>query len=418
MAVEADIKITKASEEPGATSLKVEVPVERVHAAETKAASQYAKRAKLPGFRAGKAPMSLVRKRYREAIRESVLRELIGESWQAAVDQERLHPIADPRVKDLKFEDGAPMTFELQVEVQPELELKRLGGFNLTRTVRPVTEEQVEGRLEDLRRDRAPWVPAEREKPQTGDLVSVSIATLEDGKAEEPRDYQLVVGQGQAIPELEDRILTLSRGETADATVRFPEDHSDETKRGEARSVRISLNEIKAQQLPDLNDDFAREVGDFDSVEALRRAVRSEIEADARHEADAELRRQVIDQIVDANDIQAPRPMVQRALSAFAQAYKVPDERLQEFAAEFGPIAERQVMRDLIVDYVRREQGLEATEGEIDNRIEEIATRRKVKPAEVYASLQKAGQIPELERNIIEEKVFSYLVAQSAVKDQ
>lgn len=418
MAVEAEIKITKASEEPGATSLKVEVPVERVHAAETKAASQYAKRAKLPGFRAGKAPMSLVRKRFREAIRESVLRELIGESWQTAVDQEGLRPIADPRVKDLKFEEGAPITFELMVEVQPELELKRLGGFKLTRKVRPVADEMVERRLEDLRRDRAPWIPTEREKPQMGDLVSVSIATLEDGQAEELRDYQLVVGQGQAIPDLENHILTLTRGKTGDTTVRFPDDYPDETKRGQARSVRISLNEIKAQQLPDLNDDFAREVGDFDSVEALRGALRSELEADARHETEAELRRQVIEEIVDANGIQAPRPMVQRALSAFAQAYKVPDERLQQFAAEFGPIAERQVMRDLIIDYVRREQGLEATEVEIDNRIEEIATRRKVKPAEVYASLQKAGQIPELERNIIEEKVFSYLVAQSAVKDQ
>jgi trigger factor len=418
MTVETDIKITKASEEPGATSLKVEVPVERVHAAETKAASQYAKRAKLPGFRAGKAPMALIRKRYREAIRESVLRDVIGASWQAAMDQEGLQPITDPRVKDLKFEDGAPITFELMVEVKPELKLERLGGFQLTRRVRRVTDEMVEGQIDELRRDRGPWVPADRERPEMGDLVSVSITPLEEGTAEESRDYQLVLGQGQAIPDLEERIMTLSRGETVDATVRFPDDYPDETKRTQARSVRVMLSEIKTQQLPDLTEDFARELGDFDSVEALRAAVRSDLEADGRREADAELRGQLVDQIVEANDIQAPRPMVQRALSAFAQAYEVPDDQLQQFATEFGPIAERQVKRDLIIDHVARAHDLKATEEEIDRRVEEIAKRRKAKPGEVYASLQKAGRLPELERNTTEEKVFSFLLEQSIVKDQ
>jgi trigger factor len=418
MTVETDIKITKASEEPGATSLKVEVPVERVHAAETKAASQYAKRAKLPGFRAGKAPLALVRRRYRDAIRESVLRELIGESWQAAVDREGLEPIADPRVKDLKFEDGSPVTFELMVEVKPELDLKRLGGFQVTRKGRPVTDEMVESQIDHLRRDRAPWTPTQRAQPSTGDLVSVSIATLDEGEAEEPRDYQLVLGQGQAIPEVEERILSLSRDETAEATVRFPDDYPDEAKRGQARTVRITVHEIKEQQLPGLDDAFARELGDFDSVAALRAAVRTDLETESRREADAELRRQLIDQIVAANDVQAPRPMTQRALSAFAQAYQVPDDRLQQFATEFGPVAERQVKRDLILDYVAEAHDLKASDEDVDRRIEEIASRRNAEPGEVYTSLQKAGRLQELERNITEERVFSYLLEQSTIKDE
>lgn len=418
MTGETNIKITKASEEPGATSLKVEVPVERVQAAETKAASRYAKRAKLPGFRAGKAPMALIRKRYRDAIRETVLREVIGASWQAAMEQEGLEPITDPRVKDLKFEDGTPITFELMVEVKPELELERLGGFQLTRKVRQITDEMVDSQIEELRRDRGPWVPTDRETPKVGDLVSVSITPLEEGNAGESRDYQLVLGKGQAIPDLEDRIMTLSRGGTVDAAVRFPDDYPDESKRAQARSVRIMLSEIKTQQLPEVNEDFARELGEFDSVDALRAAVRSDLEADARREADAEVRAQLMEQIVEANGIRAPRPMVQRALSAFAQAYEVPDDRLQQFATEFGPIAERQVGRDLVIDHVARAHDLKATDEEIDRRIEEIAKRRKAKPAEVYASLQKGGRLPELERNITEEKVFGFLLGQSTIKDR
>lgn len=417
MAVDTVIRITKASEEPGATSLKVEVPTERVKAAESKAASQYAKRAKLPGFRAGKAPLALVRKRYRDAIRESVLRELIGETWRAALDQERLEPIADPHVKDLRFEEGAPMTFELLVEVKPELDLTRLGGFRLTRKVEPITEEMVTAQLEQIRRDRAPWVPVERDHPVTGDLVSLSIATLEEGQSEEPRDYQLVLGRGQAIPDIEDRVQRLGVGETAEATVRFPEDYPDESRRGQARSVRITMHEIKEQRLPELNADFARELGDFDSFEALQAAIRKDLEAEATREADADLHRQLIDQIIAANDVHAPRPMVQRALSAFAKAYQVADERLQEFAAEFGPIAERQVKRDLILDHVAGQHNLRATEADVDARIKDLAARRNTEPAQMYASLQKAGRLPELERNLTEAKVFRYLLEQSTVND-
>ncbi len=418
MAVDTDIRITRASEEPGAKSLKVEVPVERVQAAETKAATQVAKRAKLPGFRAGKAPLALVRKRYRDAIRESVLRELIGESWQAAVDQEGLKPVADPRVKDLKFEDGTPVTFELVVEVKPELTLERVGGFRLTRTSRTITDEMVKEQLEELRRERAPWIPTERERPQDGDLVSVSIATLDGADAADAKEYQLVLGRGQAIPDIEHQIRELTRGGTADATVRFPDDHPEESKRGEPRSVRITLTEVKEQQLPPLDDAFARELGDFDSVDALRAAIREDLEAEARREADAELRRQVIDEIANANTVQAPRPMVQRALRAFAQAYQVPDERLEQFATEFGPIAERQVKRDLILDRVAELHGLKATDEDVDHRIEEIADRRKATPGEVYASLQKAGRLSELERNLTEEKVFGYLLEQSTIHDE
>lgn len=136
-----EIVITKSREEPGAASLRVEVPVERVRAAEDKATAYYAQRARLPGFRKGKAPTAVVRKRFHDAIREEVLRELIGESWKAAVEQERLKPIADPRVRDLKFEENTPVTFELFVEVKPDIKIGRLGGFKLARKVPKVIDE-------------------------------------------------------------------------------------------------------------------------------------------------------------------------------------------------------------------------------------------------------------------------------------
>ena len=410
-----DIQITPTADEPGTKTLKVEVPVERVKAAEQRAANEYAKRVKLRGFRKGKAPLAVVRKQYREAIREQVLRDLISESWKAAVEQESLKPIADPGVRELKYEDDAPISFDLLVDVMPELTLDRVGNFKLTRTETPVTDEAVEQQIEEVRLQRASWVPVEGTQPADGHLVSFTMATLEEGEDEEEKQYQLLLGSGQAIPDLEQLITTLQPGESTESSVRYPDDFPDEAKRGQPRQVRVTLTDVKQRDLPELNDDLARELGDFDSVEALRRAVHEDLEANAKREADADVRRQLIEQIIEANDVQAPDSLVRRALSAYAQSYQVPDDQLERFTSEFRPIAERQVLRDLIIDHVAKDADLAATEADVDERIEELARRRDTEPAKLYASLQKSKQLPEIERGLTEERVFTHLIEQSEV---
>ena len=414
----ADIVITKSSEEPGVKHLKVEVPVEMVDAAEKKAATYYARRVKLPGFRKGKVPHSVIKKKFPEAIKENVVRELVEASWKAALDQEDMEPIAEPQVKDLKLESGSPLTFQLSVAVKPELELSRIGGFKLTRKIVPVTDAMVDMQLEAMQRQRAPWVPVEGEQPISGDLASFTITPIEDGEPLENNQYQVVLGEGQALPDIEDQIMRMVPEETGDAKVKFPDDFPDERKRGESRTIRVELHEVKRQQLPELTDEFAREVGDFDSVDALKSTVRSDLEAEARREGDAEVRRQVISEIEAANAVEAPRPMVQRVMSAFAQAYQVPDDQLEKFASEFAPVAERQVKRDLIVDHIAEQQGLKATEEDLDDRIAEIAKKQDSDPGKVYASLEKAKRLTELERSITDEKVFEYLEAQSTTTDE
>lgn len=411
------IQITRAKEAPGEATFKIEVSPERVERAEAKAAQDVAKRVRLPGFRKGKAPIAVVRRKYADAIREQVLREMVTESWKATLDQEQLEPIADPHVHDLKFVTGTPLTFELHVELKPTIALERTGGFALKRTVRPVTDEMVVEQIDEIRRQRGTWIPVTDERPKPGDLATVNLTTLSDGAAAEPKEYRVVLGQGQAIPDVEEQIMQRLPGESGEADVRFPDDFPDESKRGTTRRVRLTVNEVKRQQLPELDDAFAREVGDFDSLDALRQAVRQDLELDARREADADVRRQAMEQIVTANDVPAPRTLTERLISAYAKAYSVPDDKLEGFAAEFRTLAESQVRRDLVLDHVARAQDLRATEAEIDDRVAEIAKRRNAKPAEVYSQLQKAGQLRELEQRITEDKVWDHLLSQSTVTE-
>ncbi len=298
-----------------------------------------------------------------------------------ALDQEALQPVADPHVHNLKWEAGTAVTFEFHVEVRPTITLGRIGKFHLTRRVAKVSDEQVLAQLNELREQKAPWTPVVGEQPKPKDLVHVTITAREDGELKAPQPYELVLGEGRAIPEVEERIMGMRPGETLDATVRFPEDFPEEAKRGQPRDIRLTLHEVKRQQLPELDDAFAREVGDFDTLDALRQAVRRDLEQEAEREADAQVRADLLEQIVQANRVVAPRPLVERALWVYAQAYGIAEDRARQFTQEFRPVAEAQVRRDLVLDWVADHHQLRATEAELDQRVRELAERRGIPAA-------------------------------------
>jgi trigger factor len=413
----AEIVVEKTAEDVASKSLRVTVPVERVRQAEDRALQYFSRRARLPGFRPGKAPAGVVRKRFGDQIRQTVLEEVIRESWETARSSESLKPIADPSIRNLKFEDGSAIEFELLVEVRPDIALERVGGFRVSRTLAPVTDAMVDEQLQRLREQKAAWLPVEGERPSPGQMVRVEVAPIENGTVQPAQPYSLVLGEQQAVPELEERIMTLLPGETLDAEIRLPDDHPDESRRGQSRRVRVTLHEVKRQELPPLDDGFARELGDFDGVAALRGAVREDLEREAVREADARVRQALLAQVIEANRIPAPDSLVHRVLHGLAHMYRVPEDQLGAFEAQFRPVAVSQVQRDLALDAVIEAQSLRATEAELDERIAGMAAARNVPAGEMYASLQKANRLGELERSITEEKAFAFLLQQSTVDD-
>jgi len=411
------ITVEKTAEDSASKSLRVTVSVDRVREAEARALKYYAKRARLPGFRPGKAPDTVVRKRFGDAIRQTVLEEVIRESWETAKTNESLKPITDPAIRNLKFEDGSPIEFDMHVEVRPELKLERVGGFRIERRQAAVPDSAVEGQLARLQEQKAAWIPVEGARPSPGQMVRVEVAPIENGVAGPAQPHDLVLGDNQTIPELEERIMSLLPGESTESEVRFPEDHPDESRRGKTRQVRIALHEVKRQDLPPLDDALAREVGDFESLDALRAAVRQDLEREAGREADAEVRRDLIAQLAEANNIEAPHSLVHRLMHGYAEMYKVPEDQLPAFEQQFHQIAETQVKRDLALDALVEAHGLRATEAELDERINTLAGARGVPAGQVYASLEKSKRLGELERAITEEKAFDFLLKQSTVEE-
>jgi len=413
------IEITPQSQDAARRTYAVSVSLEKVAAAEAATTARYAKQLKVPGFRKGHVPPGVVRRKFSDAIRQSVIEELLRESWRATQEKDGLKPIADPQVRNVKFEDGSPLTFELLVDVKPEITLTRLGGFRLSRRVQPVTDEMVEGQLQQIREQKAPWVPAP-DRAKAGDLVEATIVNLDgatETDASAPEPVRFVLGQGRALPELESRLMELDPGGSWEGTLKFPDDHPDATKRGQSRRVRVTLGEVKRMELPALTDEFAREVGAFESVDALKAAVRTDLEAEARREADARVRGELIDQIAAANNVSVPPSLMDRALAAYVAAYGVPEDQRGRFAAEFRPVAEAGVRRDLIVEAVAEQAKLHATAEALDARVADLARRRGESPAAVRATLEKAGRLREMERSMTEENVFTHLLGQSTVED-
>jgi trigger factor len=410
------IEITPKKTDGVERLLQISVPVETVREEEEKAARRYATRVRLPGFRPGKAPAAMIKKKFADAIRQEMLESLVQEAYKEVLERENYKLASQPHVHDVKFGENEPLTFELHLEVRPEIELARTQGFRVTRTERHVTDEQVREQIDQLRDQRAQWAPAE-DRPVEGDMVTVVLATAdENGQMPEGKQYPLVLGAGQAIPGIEELIMEAKPGDTVERPVKWPDDFPDEAQRAKTKTVRVTVQDVKRKTVPDLDDAFAREVGDFDSIDALTKAVRDDLVTNAERETESEVRQKLLDDIIGANSFEVPPSWVSQLVEAYANAYQIPEGEKEKFASEFRPMAERQVRRDLVIDTVAERESLTATEADLDDRIAETAGKRNADPGQLYASLQKAGRLKELERNITEDKVFKWLMERNTVE--
>ncbi|MFZ9899009.1 MAG: trigger factor [Gemmatimonadaceae bacterium] len=410
-----DIQITATKSEGAERRLRVAVPPARVADARAKAVSRVAKQARIPGFRPGKAPAAMIRKQYASAIDQEAVELLLREAFEAVVTQEKLELVTQPHAHDVRFGDDQGLSFELHCEVRPEIVLARTEGFSVMRPTDTVTDEQVQEQLDRLRDQRGTWSPVEG-KASEGDMVTVLLATAdEDGTMPEGREYRLVMGAGQAIPGIEELVMTLEPGATVEQPVTWPADFPDAAQAGQTKAVRATLTEVKRKALPALDDAFAREMGDFESLEAFTAVVRQDMTAAAVREADAAARTQLLDEVINANPFDIPPSWVQQMLRAYAEAYRIPEAELVKFGDEFRGMAERQVRRDLVIETLATREGLTITEQALDDKIAEMATARGQEPGAVYASLQKAGRLRELERSLTEEQVFAWLLGRNTI---
>lgn len=412
------LKVTVEEQERWRRRVSVTVPATVVAEEEKKAAAKLAARVNMKGFRKGRVPKGMVAQRFGGALRQEALDHLINDAYRQALASQELRPISEGELEDLSYEPQQDLTFSIAFDVQPVIELARVGGFAVERPRAAVGDEHVEEVLRNLQTQNGAWKPVDEGKADDGNLVSVRIRKLDGEGDEEGKEYEFALGEGQAIPDVERSVKSLELGGSGEFTVTFPADFPDESRRGAEERVEITLLGRKVMELPELDDAFANQLGDFESLDALRARVMEDLKKDAADQAEAAVRGRLLDFLVEANPFEVPRSMTDRyAEGILGEQTRIPEERKAEILENIRPEAERAVKRLLVLDRIAQTQGLDATEEELDQRIEEIAERNGSTPEKIYASFQKAGRLEALEREITERKVFDFLKSQSEITD-
>jgi trigger factor len=421
MATEAP-ELTVSVEKPAAWSrrLKITVPAERIAREKKSAVERLSKRVKLPGFRQGRVPAAIMEKRFGPAIEQEAVEKVISDAYRQALESEGLQPISQGNVDNVNYEPGADLTFDVELEVRPEIELERIGGFNVMREQTPVGDQQIDDVLQRLREENAVWKTKEDATPVAGDMATVEITPLDDATSAEPskpRSYQIVIGEGQALPAVEDAIITLKGGEEAVFEVDLPVNAEEPQGETKPHRMQIRVVEVKEPELPALDDEFAKGLGDFESLAVLRDRIRDDLTRETEREAERGVRMQLIQQIIDANPFEVPQTMVRSYLERVMPTRDgMEAERIEEARSQMWPAAEQMIRRSLVVERIADMEALHATPAEIEARVDEMAERMGRPRGEVMGQLRKAGRLEELDQELTEDKVFQYLKSLSDIQ--
>lgn len=410
--------------------ISVTVPPERVKRIRQSVAQQITRNVRLPGFRKGHLPDSLVQKQFGQAIEQETVDRVIQETYREALDQEGIRPINQGTVKDVHYHgDGGELHYHVDVEVQPSVELARTGGFVIARPSDHVADEEVDNVIERLRADRATFHTVDDRRPDYGDEVQVRITAApsdeEGADAPEPQEYRFVLGEGQAIPPIEEAIMSLMPGEEGEFDIAFPEDFADPEQAGTTQHMTIGVVELRRREFPALDDDFAKSLGggEVETLEALRQRIATDLRDDARSRADQAFRDALLNQVVEANHVEAPRSMVESYLDymvgggepAGKRPRRTPEqeERFSQFREMMRPQAEAAIRRMLVIETLADREGLRATSDDLDERVEALARQHGRQPGDVWLELEKSGQLQQLEAQITEDKVLNWLRQQN-----
>ncbi|MYI06911.1 MAG: trigger factor [Gemmatimonadetes bacterium] len=409
-------------------TIRVAVPTEVVDAERMAVVRRYASRVKMRGFRKGRIPSRVILQHYGRAIDEETVEASVRKACDGAIAANGLHPVTDVEVKGLRFEPGEDLSFEASFDNRPEVPLGRLGGFKVERPRPVVPNGAVDEILARLQREHAAWRTEETGRPDNGDSVTVLLTRLDGDSADADdsdaddsdvdRRYDLVLGQGHALPDVEDAIRTLEPGAGDEFDIAFPEDFPDEDRRGQSRRIRIDLLSRHVPELPELDDAFAGSVGDFEDLETLKTRIGEDLDSDARARAESELRDRLLRLVVEANDFEVPDSMVEGYTDAvIGEAEGVDPDKLGELRKELLPASQLAVKRELLVERILDEHGLRPTEEEVNARVDELAQGTNQSRGRLLARLRKSGGLRNIERTLTETRLFDFLKSRSDITD-
>lgn len=382
-------------------------------------ARRLAKEAHIQGFRKGKVPAKVIRTRFGGQVEQEALESLIPDAYRHVIDHEKeLHPIAEPRVENLKLEEGEPLGFDLVIEVRPELKIEGVEDVAVDETRVTITDDRVQQSLEELAERNAEWETVER-GAKLGDAMRISYVPMnENGSPDEENrndSYSLELGADGVMPEFNSALQGLEVDDDTDVEVSYPADYPREELQGKTMRFSVKILDIREKQVPELNDAFAAEKTESETLEALRASMKTELEKSSENESRKQVEDAIVDALIERNELPVPPSLEARYLQAFAEDYQqmtgqqLEGEQMRQFGDSFRDRARRSAQRTILLDNLRRQEGLEASDEDVQARIAELAKERDMEVPEFERAVQSADNMDRLRSDVEESKILDFL---------
>jgi trigger factor len=403
-------------------SLDISIPAQEVESETSRVATDVQRRARLPGFRPGKAPSTLIRKQFAGDIRQKVLENLIPRFLQKRFEADNLAVVGTPDIKDVHFHDGEPLTFKAEFEVVPTIELKEYKGVEVPYHEPEVTDQDVAARLEELRQEKGEFVNIDPRPLENGDFAVAALESVAGVPGEPIKQDEMVleIGGADTFEAFTENLRDLSPGDERTFDVPYPEDYGAARLAGKTVTFRATVKGIRKKELPELNDEFARDLGDYRDLDELRDAVRKGIFSQREVQAQQEAKNKIVDRLVDEHEFPVPGVFVERQIknrveqSLRAMAAEGVDPR--SIQLDWEKVREtqrdkalREVKASMLLSRVAERESIHASRDEVDREVERMARQQREPVAALQMRFEKDGTVGRIANHIQTEKTLAFL---------
>ncbi len=411
-------------------SVAVEIPSDIVDAQIDRIARSYSRQARIPGFRQGKVPATLIKRRFREQILHDVAHDLIPRAIDEVLRERGLEPVDTPDVKDVSLDEGQPLIFTATFETLPPIDPGPLNTISLRRPAVTLEDNAVEQALTQLQNRAARYEPVEGRGIEAGDTVTLDVErqpAAEGEKGEHHHDVVVEIGAKANPPGFDAELKGLVQGAEKSFTIHYPGDEAIKEMAGTSVDYAVTVKDIRKRVLPALDDEFAKDVGEFETLQALRERVEQDLQREAEQEADRNLRADLLKELAARVGVDIPDSLVEREIDRRTEEFarRLMDQNIDprranidwdQFRDSQREASRESVKSALVLDEIARRENVTVSDEEIDSDVAQYAARSGLTPAALRARLEKEGALSRLAAGIRREKTIDFVLSQAQVE--
>ena len=382
----------------------------------------------IPGFRKGKVPRKIIEMNFgADIFFEDAINMLLPEAYSDAIEELKLEPVDSPEVDVEEINLGEPVNVKFSVDVKPEVELGDYSTIELEKVDYSATDAMIDAEIDRVRNMNSRMIDAGDRGIANGDFVTMDFEGFIDDEAFEggaSEDHVLEIGSGQFIPGFEEGLLGKKKGEAVEVNVTFPEEYHEESLKGKSAVFKVDIKEVKVKELPELDDEFAKDVSEFDTLEDYKNSIRVELEKQLKDQEKIETENKIVEKVVEMSSFDVPEGMIQSQIDNEIKDFEyrvgmqgfnmeryleLTGMSVEELRNNFRSVAERRVRADLVLEAIAKAEGVEVTEEDIDKELEKLAEQYKQENTEKFVKDMKKGDLGFLKAGISNSKVLNLL---------